>query len=291
MTPMPATMLVDRFTTHLRRVETLAAAGIPAPKEWAALYARFTDYRGLQMAVCDQLIAAILAPSKGADVTTLHALAVAEQIGVDMSGIQARVDQRVAAAIEARLAELYRPHAEHAYRTAQSRFDAIASDFAAAARVTDVEITDAESVAAMDDDQRQAWTAAAALAAKLDTALSLLTVAAQLAGADVNNETGSVISLCVDTTTAAKRDCWSAWDTKTGRTGRWGQLVKTGAQIRAATLETVQPYPRPRDIEYRQEPIPGAPRGYYQTVAYDPELGERPPEPEKAMIPGRMLTR
>jgi hypothetical protein len=45
--------------------------------------------------------------------------------------------------------------------------------------------------------------------------------------------------------------------------------------------------------EYRLEPEPGAPRGYYRTVAHDPEApGYRPrAEAEKTMIPGRMLTR
>jgi hypothetical protein len=49
--------------------------------------------------------------------------------------------------------------------------------------------------------------------------------------------------------------------------------------------------------EYRLEPEPGAPRGYYRTVAHDPEApgyqprAEAEAEAEKTMIPGRMLTR
>jgi hypothetical protein len=284
-------MLVDRFTTHLRRVQTLADGGIAPPRQWAELYARFTDYRGLQMAVADQLIAAIITPSKGADVTTLHALAVAEQIGQDMTGIQARIDQRVAGAIETRLVELYRPHAEHAYRTAQTRFDAIAADFHETAKTVDTETTDAADVAAMADDQRAAWTAAAALAVQLETALSLLRVAAQLAGADISDETGSVVSLCVDTTTTAKRVLWQAWDVRDGRTGKWGAIAKTGARIRAATLETIQPFPRPAPLEHRLAPTGTV--GVYEEKIFDPESPSYTPAepPAKGLVPGRMLTR
>jgi hypothetical protein len=40
-------------------------------------------------------------------------------------------------------------------------------------------------------------------------------------------------------------------------------------------------------------PEPGAPNGYYREVVYDPEApGYRPPpEPERQMIPGRMLAK
>jgi hypothetical protein len=55
-----------------------------------------------------------------------------------------------------------------------------------------------------------------------------------------------------------------------------------------AKLETFAPYPRPRPLEVRREPEPGAPKGYYRDVVHDPESpGYRPPaEPDKAMIPG-----
>jgi hypothetical protein len=50
---------------------------------------------------------------------------------------------------------------------------------------------------------------------------------------------------------------------------------------------------QPRDIEYRQEQIPGAPRGYYQVTAHDPEDADYTPPPiePKTLVPGRMLSR
>jgi hypothetical protein len=294
---MPNTLLTDKFQTHLRRVETLAAAGIPAPKQWTELRQRFDAYRHLEAPACERLINVILAPAKTSDITTWHAQALAEQIGKDMPGIQARVDQRVAAAVEARLLELYRPHAETNYGKAAARFNDAAAAFTDTATAVDIDTTDANTVAAMPDDQRAAWSAAEQLCARLDAAVPTLTVAAELAGVTVDNETGSLLAMCVDTAGMRKRELWRAWDTKDGRCGRFGALVKLGAIIRAANLENIAPYERPRDVQYWREPEPGAPVGIYREVAWDPELptgpDNRPPsQPEQTMIPGRrMFTR
>ncbi|WP_197499237.1 hypothetical protein, partial [Mycobacterium sp. E3298] len=64
---MTTTRLSDRFAEHLRAVQTLVDAGIPAPKEWQALQGRFTAYRALQLPACDRLTAAIINPSKSDD--------------------------------------------------------------------------------------------------------------------------------------------------------------------------------------------------------------------------------
>jgi hypothetical protein len=175
-------------------------------------------------------------------------------------------------------------------------FGALTSGFSVSAHPA-VLSTDARTVAAMADDQRAAWSAAEQLVAQLDATVPVLTVAAELAGVTVDNETGSLLALCVDTTDQPKRALWAAWETKDGRCGRWAALVRLGARIRAADLTDIAPYDRPREIETRLEPEPGAPHGYYREVAWDPEKPEspdnRPPaEPERAMIPGRrMVTR
>jgi hypothetical protein len=119
--------------------------------------------------------------------------------------------------------------------------------------------------------------------------LSVTKMAAQLAGVDVNDETGSVVSLCVDTTNAAKRDVWSAWDVRDARTGHWGALAATGARIRAATLESIAPYPRPAPLEHRL--VPTGMVGVYEERVFDTEAPdyEPPDEPNRALIPGRRM--
>jgi hypothetical protein len=280
-------MIRERFSEYLRRIDTLANAGIAAPREFETVRRNYDDYRRMQLTAAERLAHAVTNPAKHDDLNALHAMALAEQAH---PGQQAAVDGVVAGVIEARLRELYAPHAKDIYGKAAVRFNGVAEAFAAAASVTDVETTDAADVAAMADDQRAAWTAAAALAAELDTALSLLTVAAQLAGVDVNDETGSVVSLCVDTTTAAKRVLWAAWDVRGTRTGRWGALAAAGARIAAQPLETIQPFPRPAPLEHRL--VPTGMVGVYEEKILDPESPDytAPDEPNRALIPGHRLT-
>ena len=58
------TRLPDQLVEHLRRVETLVAAGIPAPKEWTALRERFDAYRQMETPQLSRLIDAIVAQAR-----------------------------------------------------------------------------------------------------------------------------------------------------------------------------------------------------------------------------------
>jgi hypothetical protein len=122
-----------------------------------------------------------------------------------------------------------------------------------------------------------------------------LEAAATLAGVSVSDTERDTIllPLTVDTAGKHRRKVWTAWARTDGRTGRWGALAAAGCVIRAADLDQLQAYSELRPIEYRQEPEPGAPRGYYRVVAHDRESPDfRPAEaPATGLIPGRMLTR
>ncbi|OBG51837.1 hypothetical protein A5704_00915 [Mycobacterium sp. E735] len=282
---MPATRISDRFDEHLHDVKTLAAEGIPAPKEWVALYERYTSYQAMQLPACDRLIAAIIAPSKGDDVTALHGLALAETASPQT---QAQVDNRVAAAVERRLRELYRPSARTNYEQAAARFNSVASDFATAAAVTDVEVPAADVVNA-SDDQRSAWTAAEQHAIKLDTLVPVLAAAAELAGVGVNGDT-ALLPLCCDPADKHRRRVWEAWIHEGGRCRRWSALHRLGVVIRAANLDTFARYDEPLPYETRTEQVAGALPGTMRTTRLDPhdESYTPPKPPQKKMIGGRM---
>ena len=296
---MPNTLLRTEFAEFLRRVDILAAASIAAPRAWLELRDRFERYRQMPATGAVRLADALIRPGKGDDLGWLLAHAVAEQTGIDMPGIQAKVDQHVYGVIEAKLRALWATHAKTAYQAAANAFTDAAHAFTAAAHATNVDTTDAAVVAHMSTEQTAAWAAAPTLAAQLDAALPVLVTAAQLAGKTVDDETGGTLALCVDTTNADKRALWAAWETETGRCGRWAALTARGegsppATIRALEdLDTFAPYPRPRPLEVRREPEPGAPPGFYRDVVHDPEApGYQPPdEPQRTMIPGKRLTR
>jgi hypothetical protein len=199
------------------------------------------------------------------------------------------VDQTVAGIVEQKLRELYAPAAGRNHATAQTRFNDAAESFVSAANTVDVEAPATDIVNA-PDDQRQAWTAAEQLAAALDTALPILTVAAQLANAHIDDNDGSALTLCVSPLDMGRRALWQAWETTDGRTRRWGALAKLGAKIRAANLSDIVAYRRPQPIETRLQPVPGQ-YGIYDNITVDPEApGYQPAEPEQVMIPGKRLT-
>jgi hypothetical protein len=281
-------MLTDKFRSHLNRVATLTEAGIPPPRPWTELHDRYDAYRAMPLTAAQRLADAITNPAKGDDIPALHAAALAETAN---PMTQAQVDNAVAHAVEQKLRELYAPAAETNYTKAAERFNAVAASFADAAHIIDPDTAPAEVVNA-PDDQRQAWSAAEALAAQLDAAMPVLVVAAELAGAHIDNEDGTLLTLCVDPTDQRRRELWQAWLTKDGRCGRWAALTKRDANVRAAAdLADITPYRQPEPIRYEQRQIVDAPRGYYETIMVDPEEpGYQPEQPELGMIPGRMLS-
>ncbi|WP_197498953.1 hypothetical protein, partial [Mycobacterium sp. E3298] len=242
-------------------------------------------YRALQLPACDRLTAAIINPSKSDDVTLLHALALAETASPQS---QAEVDNRVASVVERRLLELYRPHAGDIYQQVVDQFDSAATAFADAAATTDVEAS-AASVVNARDEQRAAWTAAEAGAAKLDALLKLLATAAALAGIKDAFTNAALIGLAVDATGLHRRRVWEAWLAE-GRCGRWSALHRVGATLRAADLGSFAAYDEPVPVEVRTEQVAGAPLGTYRTTRHDPyDPGYKPaPKAERVMIGGRM---
>ena len=80
-----------------------------------------------------------------------------------------------------------------------------------------------------------------------------------------------MLALAIDTTDPAlvRRDVWRAWQTTEGRCRRWSVLHKLGATIRAAALDGFESYREPAPLQYRQEQIPGQPRGIVRTVEID----------------------
>jgi hypothetical protein len=290
---MPNTLLREQFATHLRQVERLERDGIAPPKSWVELRDRFTRYRELPSDAAERLARQLIHPTRDGDVGMLFAHAVSEAAAKTFPNVAAQVDQEVAGIVEAKLLELYKPHAATAFKAAATRFNEAAAAFIAAAHAVNIEADAADMVAA-DDEARTAWVSAPQYAAQLDSLVPLLTVTAQLAGVDITEVHGQMLTLCVDVAGMHRRELWQAWDEKGGRTRRWGALTRLGARIRGADLSDVVAYRRAHEVQTRLEPQPGQPRGVYETVVYDPELPpsstNRPPtEPEKGLIPGKRL--
>ena len=90
------------------------------------------------------------------------------------------------------------------------------------------------------------------------------------------NAVKSSTSLTVDANGLHRRRVWEAFEETGGRTGRWGALRALGARIRAADLDSYEPYRKPKPMEVKQ-----IRHGIgVRQILVDPEDA---PEPEPAM--------
>jgi hypothetical protein len=272
------------FTERRRRVQLLTEFGVQPPPAWTDLSKRLDDFLALNDTAVTRLCDAIVTPpgKNPPDVAALRAMALAEQAGPQTV---ATINNTVVARVQAAMIASYEPVSAANYATIASQFDVIAAEFTAAAETVDPETPSTEMVLA-PDDHRTAWSDAERHAHRLDQTLIALVAAAQLAGTrldnanpelgelwhDANLDEAAVLALAIDTTDPAlvRRDVWRAWQTATeGRCRRWSALHKLGVTIRAAALDGFESYREPAPLQYRQEQIPGQPRGIVRTVEID----------------------
>lgn len=98
---------------------------------------------------------------------------------------------------------------------------------------------------------RRSWTDAEHLALKLTSQLAALQCAASLAGTPMTQQE-HLLALVVDADGLHRRRGGEAWATDTGRTARWGALLKLRARLRAADLDGFEPYRRPAPMRRRK---------------------------------------
>ena len=91
-----------------------------------------------------------------------------------------------------------------------------------------------------------------------------------------------LLPLIIDASGCHRRQTWEAWRANGERTGHWGALAGLGARIRAAELDTFEPYREPRPLVRRQFPVGGPDsKGVYKAEITDPEDEDyEPPEEE-----------
>ena len=174
----------------------------------------------------------------------------------------------VYAAVLARLAALYAPHAGPAYEQIAQRFDKAAAAFADAAALIDP-ASSAEVAVRADRLIQRAWRDAEILAAEQDSLLASLSSAAQLvrrldqpASLGSNRDTLTIPLVVRNLDRLHRRAVWSAWTDSAPeppagelfalttkalaprpvhepcRAGRWARLWAIGAQVRAAADPT-----------------------------------------------------
>lgn len=231
------------------RVKLVEKAGIALPDRFIAVRQRLTDWQGLRNATpCrDRLVAAAADPDSLDDIPALRAAAHAEATA------SPKVSTAVLAGFHRALREAWRPDAATVYNQAADMFDHAAEQLAAAAALIDPE-ADPETVVSESAAKRTAWAAAPLHANDLNRLIDPLRAAAWLAGADTYGSDQLLLALLTDPKNAHRRRIWQAWETRDGRTKRWGALLAAGADLRAHRhLDRLQPYRRPAPLEVTTE--------------------------------------
>ncbi|EHK82123.1 hypothetical protein [Rhodococcus pyridinivorans] len=232
--------------TFREQIDTVAAAGGTVPDTYTTINQRWSRYLDIGHDTSALLADAITTPGDTSDLTQLRALALAERCG---SIEQADLTKELKAPVLLALRNAYEPVADANYRTLADTFTATATAFTKAVNAADPDLP-AEQMVTQSEKARKAWTDAAIHAAELDQQLTALRAAAVLAGLRAHDN-DALLPLTVDTTGHHRRRLWEAWETNTGRTGKWGALARLGATIRAAHPDTFKPYRRPAPIEVK----------------------------------------
>lgn len=245
----------DAHNNHVSRVRILTSAGIEPPAEWTALKDRYGKFLALDNPCTELLAQAVVSGDTTADVPALRALAFAERSTLN-SPDRGTVRDIVKGAVTKQLKAIYAPHAVDNYRKITVKYAKLGAEFAAATAIVDPEIP-AEQIVDATANTRKAWSDAPSLAAQLTKHLPVLQAAAELAGIQVRDPNlaprsprvlDALLPLAIDTRGLHRRRVWDAWETDTGRTGRWGELSKLGATIHACPLDEYQPYRRPKQL-------------------------------------------
>lgn len=253
---------LEAFRQH---VATVTAAGGTVPDTYITIESRWDRYLELEHNTTTLLAEALTSGDDTTDLTQLRALALAERAG---NIEQADLTKELKAPILVALRELYEQVATPNYKTLAEQFNATATAFTKAVHTIDPDLS-AEQMVTEPDKARKAWTDAGILAVELDQQLPALQAAATLAGLRVH-DTDALLPLTVDTTGHHRRRIWEAWESNTGRTGKWGAIARLGATIRAAHLDTYTPYRRPAPIEVKYVRGTGPYAGSVR-VEHDPE--------------------
>ena len=200
------------------------------------------------------LIDAVIHPTKDTNLTMLRAYALAEMVGPQHVG---QLAAEIQAAVLAQMTPTYAAVATKNYRGVAELFDAAATKFSDGAGLVDPE-SDASAVVTADEAVRTAWVEAPLHASELDRMAEAPATAAQLADIRVPVDHGALTLIC-EPGQADQLELARAFNAKGGRCGRWSAMLSAGARFRAlpnpadfVPFVVEEPKPAPPPFEPRK---------------------------------------
>jgi hypothetical protein len=240
------TMPLDqRITDHRDLVLALRDnGGIDPPPQWSTLDQRPTNLLELQSPTVDRLKKAVADGADNDELIQLRAEALAEISALPT--FVAQLNNAIADDIYRKMLDAYAKHAQANYQQVAAEFDSAAKSFTDCVAIVDPDSPAEELVigAAATDETRKAWADAALHAARLGQLSVVLATAAELAGVSVGGQPfdGARLALVADAASSTRAELFTAWNCTTGRTTRWGALLKARAHLRAHPLDGFKAY-------------------------------------------------
>jgi hypothetical protein len=257
--------VIENLTTLTSSVNTVIAAGGSTTSEFERILNRWSEYTESDYSAQAQLAKALLGDTPLERVAELRGLALAENASNQERAV---VHNGLAAALYPVLIAEYAKTAQANYATLAAKFNSTAATFTKAATVIDPE-TPAEQLVHATEAKRRAWTDAGVASLELSAQIPALIEAARLAGT-VMRTIDDALSLTTKPGTLHRRRVWEAWNTTTGRTGRWGAMLTLGATIEATPLDEYTRYREPAPMATKYEY-----NGFgHRPISVDPEDNE-----------------
>lgn len=254
---------------HVDDVHLLIEAGIPAPKPWVELAARWNAQS--EPLPDDTAVAAYAqAILTGAgDPAALRPIALGELAATQTPTVPAQLRNAVEHLVGAKLAELYQPAAEKNYQQAKKLWDTAAALFTDTDRVCGGADRPGDEIVGDTDIVRRAWTDAALVhAPTLERLAPAVLAAATLCGAQPTAPP-SIIPILVNTAGCHRRLLHQAWAAQ-NRTGRWSAVLAAGGTLEAHPNPASLPeYAAPAEPRETWQRVPG---GHRRVMVDDAEV-------------------
>ena len=252
---------------HLVNVDRILAFGGTVTSAHRDIRNRWQQFTTVELHGMDRLRAAVI-DGEG-DLEEAYSDAIIDHAADGRS--QAIVNATIAREVLAALTTEYATTAASNYATAADRYNSTAKRLSEALAITDPDAPEGEMIG-VPRKISDAYLSVPLVVLELEQHLDDLALAARLAGVyNIADET-MLLPLAARLGKLHRRRVWEAWQTSTGRAGRFGALIKAGATLAApATVGDLQPYREPEPIQVKQHRVEGAPRGTWEKIETDPE--------------------
>ncbi|WP_280179881.1 hypothetical protein [Nocardia cyriacigeorgica] len=246
----------DAYQDHTSRARLVAANGGTLSKKWLQIDANYDAYKYRQVSYVHDLAQAVINGEPESRLNDLHTLAIATAVGSQQGThtwqvagtAESLIDQQVKQQVTAALVQEYNKTSAENFKAVGAHLGLNLQQFRSLAEQIDPD-ADPASLVGKPMETQTAWMKAGDLVAEIEAGFNAFRAAAALEGRVLTTLDQCVGLICPTTGTGAERRAlWGAWDS-TGRSGRWGALIKAGIEVKPiSSVREYKAYARPTEV-------------------------------------------